>query len=1098
MTIVDVKVHPAIGIARLGDSPHDFFIGPEKPWQVVEPPGGYKDAQCRIKRQAARFRLYAYHDDGTVSELTAADAEIQWTVELANKKATHAGNSGSAAQLTIDPGPRTLHGAVQHATFDSGTITLDGATTTVPLGEVRTDAEARLLVLGGFGKSASPAGKPLIFPRSEGWYDDVSDGPVNAHVKITATGDEFDAVPGWVIVGPPKFAPALQSPVTLFDRIFAMAAAQGWVAGPADPSYTNDIYPILQRARDIHAVRGDAIGEHTWADPVYNPALTASIFAALTAPGGGGGTMPDVNDSVLTPVQYAVMQAWKNGTYTQDWPGAPPQPPPDLTPAGLDSAALTNCVGAAFFPGIEAGGIVDGGAVQPIIDHTTYVGASDPLRLNAAALSPGDITQWMALPWQNDFFACQDIWWPVPRPDEVTRGGVTNQSWTAGLVPDNVTMVSKWSALGFVVKQGSDFVEVERCDVPFIALLTPTLNFQDVPQGPMGMSRTTALAVEFEVESSTAVTLEVKSGDGPASPRLTLAAPSVTVGPTAPGALAIARLWVEYQTGPVGEHISDHLTVTDAGSGATWMVAITANTVARKTAVAALVLDRSGSMADDRGDGQSKHDSVVEASSIMVDVMLEGDAIGVVAFNNTAATLEGAATLGPAGNPFDSGRLNTKNILAGPGLTPAGSTSIGAGIQNGRTVLNGAGAGFAVKALVVLTDGEENTPPWIADVAPQIDDFTYSVGLGTPQNTSAAALQAISGNHGGYLLLTGAISGDNRFILTKYFLQILAGISNAEIVLDPQGVLLPGQEQAIPFPVTEADSGMDVILLTPFPQYVNFRLQAPTGAVIDPGRASPANGIAYSINRGNSYYRVVLPQILLPGRLDQEGTWKALLSIGRPSHEPERSQPEAALLPPRWREAQLVPQAVYPAAAVGQQERLPYSLVVHAYSNLSFEASLVQSSNEPGAHVTLHGTLAESGIPPRPGARVWAEVTRPNGTTVSVVLAEAEPGQFSGSFVAALPGIYRCRVRARGHSRHGNRFQREQTLTAAVWRGGDQPPPSGGQGPDKHWCDLLRCLLASGALTAHAEQIVRQTGLDVAELRRCIDEWCRPTEIPER
>ncbi|HEX6510378.1 MAG TPA: LodA/GoxA family CTQ-dependent oxidase, partial [Chloroflexota bacterium] len=874
---------------------------------------------------------------------------------------------------------------------------------------------------------------------------------------------------------------------------------QAWVSGPATPSYTNDVYPILQRARDIHAVRGDAISHHTWADPVYDATDRSTIFGRLSPPGGAGGPsqdMPDLSESPLTATQYAIMQAWKDGTFTQDWV-APPQPAADITPDGLDRAALMNCVGAAFYPGIEAGGIVDGPGIQPIIDPANYVGGTDPLRLNAGALSPGDITQWMALPWQNDFYLCQDTWWPVPRPDEVVREGMANQSWTGTTVGSSEDMVSKWSTLGFVVKQGGDFVEVERCDVPFVALLTPSLDFQDVPQGPMGMSRTTALAVEFEVESSAAVTLEVKAGDGPANARLTLPAASVTVAPTAPSTIALARLWVLYQTGPVGEHISDQLTVTEASSGATWMIPITANTVARKVAVATLVLDRSGSMSEDRGDGQSKHDSVVEASSIMVDVMLEGDAIGVVAFNNTASTPESATTLGPAGDPFDPGRMNTKGILAGPGLTPSGSTSIGAGIVAGRNVLNAAGPGFDVRSLVVLTDGVENTPPWIADVAPQIDDFTYAVGLGTPQNTSAAALQAISGNHGGYLLLTGAVSGDNQFILTKYFLQILAGISNAEIVLDPQGVLLPGQRQEIPFQMTEADAGMDVILLTPFPELVDFRLEAPSASVIEPWRSGGSTGIAYSISQGNSYYRVVLPQQLIPGRLDQAGTWKALLTIGRPQRERTDNPPGQDLFPPRWRNAGLVPGTSELAASVGERGRLPYSLVVHAYSNLSFKASLVQVSYEPGAKVDIHATLAESGLPTRPGAAVWAEVTRPDGTKPTIHLVETEPGQFSGSFVAAVPGIYQCHVKARGLTRRGNAFRREQTLTAGVWYGGDQPSPTGGQGQDKQWCDLLRCLLENKVVTGHAEQLLREAGLDIAQLRRCLEEWCRSVEYPQ-
>ena len=126
-------------------------IGPERLWDPPIPAGGFKDGQCRVKRQAARFRLYAYNDDGTIDEITAAEADISWTVHLVNKKAVTR-NSGSAADLTIDPGPRTLTGPDQRAEFDTGTITFPGTSAvTVPLGEIRTDDEGHLLVLGGFG-----------------------------------------------------------------------------------------------------------------------------------------------------------------------------------------------------------------------------------------------------------------------------------------------------------------------------------------------------------------------------------------------------------------------------------------------------------------------------------------------------------------------------------------------------------------------------------------------------------------------------------------------------------------------------------------------------------------------------------------------------------------------------------------------------------------------------------------------------------------------------------------------------------------------------------------------------------------------------------
>lgn len=1052
MAITAVKVHPAIGVARLGNSPGDFFIGPERTGVTPDPPGGFKDAQCRVKRQAARFRVYAHHDDGTVSELTAADAEITWTVHIANKKvATRYPADGSAADLTIDPGPRTLTGPDQRSALDGGKITLPGASEiAVPMGEIRTDADGRLLVLGGFGTSASPTNTSVGFPSSEGWYDDVADGSVAAHVKIHAGGGEHDAAGAWVLVAPPKFAPALEMPTTLHDRIFDVAASQGWVSAPATPSYTNDIYPILLRARNIGAV-AQAGGAHTWSDPIYDQmagaiTLREHIFDKLVNPSGGGGDMPALSSSTatawshLTPTQYTIMQRWKDDDFLRDWSGPPA--PPAIAPAVLDEAALRACVGAAFFPGIEAGGT----PTVPVIDHNIYVGAADPMRIDHARAAPGDLTAWMALPWQGDFYLCGATWWPVPRPDFVVpQGGSTGVDWVAGNVGSMGEMVTKWSTLGFVVDQGGSYVEVERCATTFVALLTPHLDFQDVPQGPMGMVGHAALAVVFEVSAPAAsVTLEVKPGQGPSSPRLKVT-PSVTVGPTSASAIAEARLWVTYETGPAGEHLADQLVVTDAASGETWTVTITANTVGRKVAATVLVLDRSGSMADDAGGGQSKHASLQQAASIMVDVMPAGDAIGLVSFADAATALQPVTVLGDPTDPFDAARKNTHDAIAGPGLAPGGNTSIGAGIALGTQQLASAGSGYDVKSLVVLTDGVENRPPSIADVAGDIDANTYAIGLGTPQNISTAALQTISGNNGGYLLLTGAIAGDNRFLLQKYFLQILAGISNAEIVLDPQGVLVPGVTQRIPFRLTEGDAGVDVILLTPDPEAVELLVQAPSGTIITPATVAGDPTMAFVAGSDVEYYRIVLPVEFEPSRFDGAGIWQALLTM-------------------RGRDV------LTDASAVAQRRTLPYSLVVHSYSNLSMRASLEQHGLEPGATIALHATLAESGMPAQAGAYVRAEVTRPDGSSATVALVEAEGAHFSATFATTVAGIYRVRVRATGRSSARHPFQREQTLTAGVWRGASGGGQGGlggsgglgGQGglggAGDAICRLLRCL----------------------------------------
>src|SRR5258708_29476756 len=110
-------------------------------------------------------------------------------------------------------------------------------------------------------------------------------------------------------------------------------------------------------------------------------------------------------------------------------------------------------------------------------------------------------------------------------------------------------MVTDWNALGFVVQQGNTYVEVDRCGIPSITLVTPSLNFQDVPQGPSGMSRKQALAVVFEVQSPTvAVTLQFQSG--PTFVRLVrFTAGPVVLGPTPANPFGPPRLWVNFENG---------------------------------------------------------------------------------------------------------------------------------------------------------------------------------------------------------------------------------------------------------------------------------------------------------------------------------------------------------------------------------------------------------------------------------------------------------------------------------------------------------------------------------------------------------------------
>lgn len=1019
MAITAVRIHPAIGVARVGNCPDEFFIGPETPGETEPPAGGFKDAACRIKRLAARFRLWAYDGNTPLNEVVLGpDVKITWTAQIANTKAAgikfpdlvalRNNTAPDREKLKIKPSARSVAGANDQAFFDDGKVEFPGlAAVTVPLGELRTDDQGRLLVLGGKGHSASPNNSPIQgFASSDNWYDDVADGWVNAEVEIE--GQIFQAVPAWVVVGPPRYAPDIDQITTLWDVAFEVARSQGWLAVPASPSLKHEIYPLLRRADRARWVRQPANLHGGWAETYPLGAATRNfVFGKMRDPDNpnGTGNMPALYtqsfslDLTVTRAQYAMLKAWKDGNFTDDYN----DPDPPLGPAMLDRVALDHTVGATFFPGIEAS-----------VKFATPNLWLQPFqfRLDPSQLAPGDLTQNMALPWQSDFYACNDDWWPSHRPNQVKTQSDPGVyvDWARG-VGNNIEMVNKWATLGFVLKQGDRFLEVERCDTPYVVLLTPSLDFGDVPQGPGGMTRWLALAATFEVFSANPVTLSITAGPG--NPQLSLPlgnSDGTTGGPD----VEMVRLWVVYATSNVGDTLNAKITVSQQGTSNTWEIPITAKTVGRKKSVVGLALDRSGSMTENRGDGKTKIDSLRETGKIFVDLMLQDDAILISRFNEDAQLVLGQTVLGDPNNNFDIGRAAAKKIFdpGSPDLVPGGYTSIGDGIHVARQDLDLA-AGFDTRALIALTDGKENRPLWLADIGTDINAHTFAVGFGQPQNISVGGLQKIAGNHSGYLVVTGAITTQNEFLLSKFFLQILAGVTNAEVVVDPQDVLQPGGFHRIPFEVCEADSGLDVIVLSRQPQALDFRLETPLGSIIDAAEAAANPTVDYFVREGVSFYRLSLPQFA-SGRPTASGLWHAHLRY--------RGRGEQAM---------------------------PYSFLVHAYSDARLKASIHQKSFEPFSPFKILASIDQYGIPLRRPARVWATITLPDGREDRVALVRDTQGSYRADFDTQGPGVYRVRVQAHGDSLRGHSFRRERTLTVQVWEGGDRDDGHGDDRPDE-------------------------------------------------
>ncbi|MER5349293.1 LodA/GoxA family CTQ-dependent oxidase [Kitasatospora sp. NPDC002551] len=481
--IAYARIHPAIGIARVGNSTRDdgWFYGPEVPDPPAGQPGFYKDEQGAIKRQAARFRIYGYTADGrAVRELTLADPKvtIEWSVHVANKKAAWYEFSlpldipdmkdkpeprrnatikdADRATLVIDPGPKTLvAGSKTVVEFTGGSF----LGTPVPLGRMHTDEAGRLVVLGGVGKSRNPRGGGLHnYGNNDGWCDDTSDGPVGA--TVTVDGKALRVDPAWVVVAPPNYAPDVKTVRTLYDVLYDLFVAGGQLEPPKTVNFDRDVKPILHRFCELQWVNKGFATHFGFGGPEHflapdhlarlgNPSeayqeLRRQVYTSLRDPkrdgispvpwpwiyGDGMRSTPAptalLQYLTLSPTQDKILLSWMQGTFeTTPWPGFPqhlPDAPVADQPGLLDRAALDFCLGDAFHPGCEVTWPIryrsmyseplrirvrPAGTLEPDYgDHLTQaraLGADGPLHQSG----PGDLTRWMAVPWQTDTASCR-------------------------------------------------------------------------------------------------------------------------------------------------------------------------------------------------------------------------------------------------------------------------------------------------------------------------------------------------------------------------------------------------------------------------------------------------------------------------------------------------------------------------------------------------------------------------------------------------------------------------------------------------------------------------------------------------------------------
>lgn len=322
----------------------------------------------------------------------------------------------------------------------------------------------------GLSASAFPNNPPTTFANNNGWHDDTSDGPVDATVTyegvelpvegawvvtappnyapdIVSVQTMFDvitdALSGMYIA--PKKQPSFQGDLLpLFQQfsqnqwvnqgfyvaygfkqpydftapefIRRLAVVTKDADGKVTDEYAEYRRQIFNYFRDP---QGKQIEPQRWpwmyGDNMNVPATTANGYFTVT------GTL------------YGYLQQWVKGNFAQDWdpvwqPPAfdqvsSPQAQADL----LTKSALWNCLGGPFHPGCEM--------TWPIRLPGMYSGAfrirrrsaNNPEQDYGPMLSPdlfqnqnyfttpisffwngpGDITRWMACPWQTDTASCR-------------------------------------------------------------------------------------------------------------------------------------------------------------------------------------------------------------------------------------------------------------------------------------------------------------------------------------------------------------------------------------------------------------------------------------------------------------------------------------------------------------------------------------------------------------------------------------------------------------------------------------------------------------------------------------------------------------------
>src|SRR5207302_9446954 len=121
-----------------------------------------------------------------------------------------------------------------------------------------------------------------------------------------------------------------------------------------------------------------------------------------------------------------------------------------------------------------------------------------------------------------------------------------------------------------------------------------------------------------------------------------------------------ARIWITYKGTSDGDSAVGTVTIQCVETGKNFVVPLTANTIARPKAVVAMVLDKSGSMLDDAGDGRSRIQVLHDSATPFVDRLHENDSVGIVSFDQDPHDVLPLTTIGSLDDASDTSRTTAR------------------------------------------------------------------------------------------------------------------------------------------------------------------------------------------------------------------------------------------------------------------------------------------------------------------------------------------------------------------------------------------------------------------------------------------------------